>query len=187
MKELLELFTAFMRIGAVNFGGGYAMLPLLEKDLNEKRHWTTTEELMDYFAIGQCTPGIIALNVSTFIGYKRKGVVGAIAATTGFLACPILIILVIAAFLTNFADLAVVKNAFAGIRVCVCVLIFQAVLRLWKKSVPDKTALILYLAIFLVTVFSRQLPVHVPAALLVVIAGVFGVAWQVVRERRKQA
>ena len=187
MKELLELFTAFMRIGAVNFGGGYAMLPLLEKDLNEKRHWTTTEELMDYFAIGQCTPGIIALNVSTFIGYKRKGVAGAIAATTGFLSCPIVIILIISAFLTNFADLAIVKNAFAGIRVCVCVLIFQAVLRLWKKSVPDQTALILYLAIFLVTVCSRQLPVHVPAALLVIIAGVFGVAWQVVKERRKQA
>lgn len=187
MKELLELYVAFLRIGAVNFGGGYAMLPLLERDLNEKRHWTTTEELMDYFAIGQCTPGVIALNVSTFIGYKRKKIPGALAATTGFLTIPIMIILVISAFLTNFADLPVVKNAFAGIRVCVCVLIFQAVLRLWKKSVPDNIALILYLVIFAVTVFSGLLPVKVPAAVLVITAGIFGVIWQTARERRRQA
>ena len=187
MKELLELYVAFLRIGAVNFGGGYAMLPLLERDLNEKRHWTTTEELMDYFAIGQCTPGVIALNVSTFSGYKRKKIPGALAATTGFLTIPIMIILVISAFLTNFADLPVVKNAFAGIRVCVCVLIFQAVLRLWKKSVPDNIALILYLVIFAVTVFSGLLPVKVPAAVLVITSGIFGVNWQTARERRRQA
>lgn len=187
MKDLIELYVAFLRIGAVNFGGGYAMLPLLERDLNEKRHWTTTEELMDYFAIGQCTPGVIALNVSTFIGYKRKKIPGAFAATTGFLTIPIMIILVISAFLTNFADLPVVKNAFAGIRVCVCVLIFQAVLRLWKKSVPDNIALILYLVIFAVTVFSGLLPVKVPAAVLVITAGIFGVIWQTARERRRQA
>ena len=187
MNELLELYLAFLRIGAVNFGGGYAMLPLLERDLNEKRHWVTTEELMDYFAIGQCTPGIIALNVSTFIGYKRKGVAGALAATIGFLSIPIVIILVISAFLTNFADLPVVKNAFAGIRVCVCVLIFQAVLRLWKKAIPDRTTLILYLVIFLITVFSGVLPVRVPAAVLVIFAGIFGVVWNVVKEGGKQA
>ena len=101
MKELLDLYVAFMKIGAVNFGGGYAMLPLLEKDLVNKRGWTTMDDLADYFAIGQCTPGVIALNVSTFIGYKRKGVAGALASTLGFLAIPILLILAIAAFLTN--------------------------------------------------------------------------------------
>ena len=186
MKELLELYLAFLRIGAVNFGGGYAMLPLLDRDLNEKRHWTTTEELMDYFAIGQCTPGVIALNVSTFIGYKKKKVPGALVATLGFLTVPILVILVISAFLTNFADLPVVKNAFAGIRVCVCVLIFQAVLRLWKKSVPDNIALILYLVIFGITVCSGLLPFKVPAAVLVIAAGIFGVVWQTAKERRRQ-
>ena len=95
MKELLDLYVAFMKIGAVNFGGGYAMLPLLEKDLVNKRGWTTMDDLADYFAIGQCTPGVIALNVSTFIGYKRKGVAGALASTLGFLAIPILLILLI--------------------------------------------------------------------------------------------
>ena len=187
MNILLELYLAFLRIGAVNFGGGYAMLPLLERDLNEKRHWVTTEELMDYFAIGQCTPGIIALNVSTFIGYKKKGVSGALAATIGFLTVPIVIILIISAFLTNFAHLAIVKNAFAGIRVCVCVLILQAVLRLWKKAIPDLTALILYLIIFLVTVFSGVMPFRVPAAVLVILAGIFGVVWHGIKEGRKKA
>ena len=175
MKELIELYTAFLRIGAVNFGGGYAMLPLLQRDLEETRHWTTTDELMDYFAIGQCTPGIIALNVSTFIGHKKKGIPGAMAATLGFLTMPIIIIIIIAAFLQNFAELEVVQHAFAGIRVCVCVLIVQAVLRLWKKSVVDAKCIILYLVIFALTVFSKMMPVSLPAAVLVIAAGVFGI------------
>ena len=175
MKELLELYLAFLRIGSVNFGGGYAMLPLLEEDLVNRRHWTTLEDLTDYFAIGQCTPGVIALNVSTFIGHKRKGIPGAIAATTGFLTVPIAIILVIAAFLTNFAELEIVQHAFAGIRVCVCVLIIQAVLRLWKKSIVDKKTLALYAIVFCLTAFSAYLPVHFPAAVLVILSGCAGV------------
>ena len=176
MKELLELYTAFFKIGCVNFGGGYAMLPLLEKDLVNKRGWTTMDDLADYFAIGQCTPGIIALNVSTFIGYKRKGVVGALASTMGFLTGPIAIILVIASFLSNFAELEIVQHAFAGIRVCVCVLILEAILRLWKKSVVDRTTLVLYLIIFFLAAAGMYvLPFKIPAAILVVAAGVFGV------------
>jgi len=184
MRELFDLYFAFLKIGAVNFGGGYAMLPLLEKDLVNKRGWTTMDDLADYFAIGQCTPGIIALNVSTFIGYKRKGVIGSIASTVGFLTVPIALILVIAAFLTNFAELAVVQHAFAGIRVCVCVLILQAILRLWKKSVVDNITLILYLVIFLLTAAgSYILPFKLPAAVMVIAAGVFGVVFGAVKDR----
>ena len=98
MKELIDLYLAFLRIGLVNFGGGYAMLPLLERDLADTRGWVTVDELMDYYAIGQCTPGLIALNVATFIGNKRKGVAGGIIATLVFLTCPIVIILIIAMF-----------------------------------------------------------------------------------------
>ena len=176
MKELLELYFAFLKIGAFNFGGGYAMLPLLEKDLVNKRGWTTMDDLADYFAIGQCTPGIIALNVSTFIGHKRKGIAGAVFSTLGFLTVPIILILIIAAFLTNFADIPAVQHAFAGIRVCVCVLILQAILKLWKKSVVDNITLILFLVIFLLTVGGTYfLPFKIPAAILVIAAGVFGV------------
>ena len=151
------------------------MLPILERELVDKKHWTTMDDLRDYFSIGQCTPGIIALNVSTFIGEKKKGVPGALLATTGFLTGPIIIILIIASFLTNFAEQPIVQHAFAGIRVCVCVLIVQAVLRLWKKSIVDGFTLFLYLVIFVLNAFSGILPVRIPAAVLVIIAGVVGV------------
>ena len=81
MKELLDMFLTFARIGGFTFGGGYAMLPMLQKEVVNGRHWATDEELMDYYAIGQCTPGIIAVNTATFVGYKNRGIPGAIAAT----------------------------------------------------------------------------------------------------------
>ena len=179
MNELLDLYITFARIGCVTFGGGYAMLPILERELVDKRHWTTMDDLRDYFSIGQCTPGIIALNVSTFIGEKKKGIPGALCATTGFLTGPVTIILIIAAFLTNFAEQPIVQHAFAGIRVCVCVLIVQAVLRLWKSSVVDAFSLFLYLLIFVLNAFSGVLPVKIPAAVLVIMAGITGVLMSV--------
>ena len=190
MKDLLDLWFTYMKIGFVNFGGGYAMLPLLERELVNKRGWTTLDELRDYFAVGQCTPGVIALNVSTFIGQKRKGVAGALAAAAGFLLGPILIILLIAAFLTNFADLPEVQHAFAGIRVCVCVLILQAILRLWKKSVVDVFSFVLYaviLALNALGTFTSLLPVKIPAAVLVILAGVTGLVVSVIRNKKSAA
>ena len=187
MNELLDLYITFARIGCVTFGGGYAMLPILERELVDKRHWTTMDDLRDYFSIGQCTPGIIALNVSTFIGEKKKGIPGALCATTGFLTGPVTIILIIAAFLTNFAELPIVQHAFAGIRVCVCVLIVQAVLRLWKSSVVDAFSLFLYLLIFVLNAFSGVLPVKIPAAVLVIIAGVIGVVVSARRRNKSRA
>ncbi len=175
MKELKELYLAFLRIGSVAFGGGYALLPILQRDLEEKRHWITTDELMDYFAIGQCTPGVIALNVSTFIGYKRKGVAGAIISTLGFLTVPIVLILILAAFLENFAEYPVVQHAFAGIRVCVCVLILQAVMRLWPKAVIDFKSAAIYVVVLCLTLFSKYLPITIPTAALVIAAGIFGI------------
>ena len=175
MNQLLDMYWTFVKIGCVTFGGGYAMLPILERELVDKRQWTTMDDLRDYFSIGQCTPGIIALNVSTFIGEKRAGVKGALAATVGFLTGPIIIILAIAMFLQNFATLPVVQHAFAGIRVCVCVLILQAVLRLWKKSVVDPFTLGLYIAVFVLNLLSGYLPVRIPAAILVILSGCAGI------------
>ena len=184
MSRLLELYWTFVKIGCVTFGGGYAMLPILERELVDKRQWTTMDDLRDYFSVGQCTPGIIALNVSTFIGEKRGGIKGAVLATGGFLTGPILIILIIAAFLQNFANIPLVQHAFAGIRVCVCVLILQAVLRLWKKSVVDPFTLGLYLAVFALHALSGLLPFRIPAAVLVILSGVAGI---LAMNRRKRA
>ena len=181
---ILMLMFEFFKTGLFSIGGGYAMLPILERELVDKRHWTTMDELRDYFSIGQCTPGIIAMNVSTFIGEKKNGVKGTIAASVGFLTGPVILILIIAMFISNFAHLEVVQHAFAGIRVCVCVLILQAILRLWKSSVVDPVALVIYIVVFALHAFSGVLPVKIPAAVLVILAGVAGV---IISDRRNRA
>ena len=187
MNDLLDLYLTFVKIGCVTFGGGYAMLPILERELVDKRHWTTMDDLRDYFSIGQCTPGVIAMNVSTFIGEKRGGVAGALAASLGFLSGPVVLILVIAAFLNNFAHLSLVQHAFAGIRVCVCVLIIQAVIRLWKSSVVDVFTFALYLIILALSVCSWFLPVKIPTVALVISAGVAGLAVSLWKNRKNAA
>ena len=159
MKALLELFLAFARIGVMTFGGGYAMIPMLEREIVEKHGWASSEELMDYYAVGQCTPGVIAVNTATFVGYSVAGVPGGITATLGVVFPSLVIITVIAGILTNFADLPAVKSAFAAIRVCVCVLIFNAVMKLWKKAVPDKATLVLCLVVLLLSFFLNISPV----------------------------
>ncbi len=169
MKELLKMFFAFAKIGAVTFGGGYAMLPILQRDIVNKHGWATDDELMDYFAIGQCTPGIIAVNTATFIGHKHKGFWGAIFATLGVVSPSVLILTIIAAFVTNYADIPAVAHAFAGIRACVCVLILNAVLKLRKSALKDKWTYIIFGAVFALALF-----LNIPSAILVVLAGVAG-------------
>ncbi len=170
MKELLEMFVIFARIGGFTFGGGYAMLPMLEKEIVNNKHWATEEELMDYYAIGQCTPGIIAINTATFIGYKVKGIPGAIFATLGVIAPSLVIITVIAAFISNFVELEFVRSAFAGIRACVCILILNAVLKLAKKALVDKATVVLFAVILALSLLTDISP-----AVLVVIAGAVGI------------
>lgn len=181
MKELWDMFLTFARIGGLTFGGGYAMLPMLQREVVEKQHWATEEELADYFAIGQCTPGVIAVNTATFVGYRQRGVVGGIAATLGVVFPSLVIISIIAAFLTNFADLKVIQYAFEGIRVCVCVLILNAVQKLWKKSVVDQPTTVIFLLVFLVSAGLAVAQSFYPdlfsisPIVYVVIAGVAGV------------
>ena len=116
MKEYKELFLTFFKMGAFTFGGGYAMLPMIEREVVRNKGWATSEEVMDYFAVGQCTPGVIAVNTSTFIGYKLKGIRGGITATLGFTAPSLIIIMIIAAFMTNFSELKAVQNQENGKR-----------------------------------------------------------------------
>lgn len=177
MKALLELFWAFLKIGAVTFGGGYAMLPILSRDLVEKLHWTTDEELTDYFAIGQCTPGIIAVNVATFIGNKRKGFLGGVFATLGMVFVPTIIITVIAMFLTNFADNEYVKDALGGISVCVCVLVVNAIIKLWKNSVVDAISFSIFAVALILSLLSnyKVLPFSISPVILVVVGGLVGI------------
>ena len=159
MKELMNLFITFAKVGVLTFGGGYAMLPILQREIAEKNDWATDEELMDYYAIGQCTPGVIAVNTATFIGQKNKGILGGIIATLGVVMPSLIIITAIAAFISNFSDLPIVKNAFAGVRVCVCILIFNAVMKLWKSSIVDKFTLVIFIGVFLGSALTDLSPI----------------------------
>ena len=179
MKELFNLFFAFFKIGAVTFGGGYAMLPILQRDIVQKHNWATDDELMDYFAIGQCTPGIIAVNTATFVGYKKKGLSGAIFATLGVVFPSVIIITLIAAFITNYAELEIVKHAFSGIRVCVSVLILNAVLKLFKGAVIDRWTLLIFSAVLIASVFF-----NISAAILVLISGILGYSIKLTERKR---
>lgn len=179
MKVLWELFIIFARIGGFTFGGGYAMLPMLQKEVVENKKWATSDELMDYFAIGQCTPGIIAVNTATFVGYKIKGVPGGIIATLGVVSPSLVIITVIAAFLQNFQDIVYVQYAFGGIRAAVVALILSAILKLSKKSVVDIISGVIFVFVTLLSVFTDLSP-----AIFVVVAGVCGV---VIRGCRKDS
>lgn len=158
-KLLGQLFLTFAKVGVMTFGGGMAMLPILQREVVEDKGWATDEELVDYFAIGQCTPGIIAVNTATFIGQKQAGIIGGIVATLGIVFPSLIIITALAGVINSFSHLAWVQHAFAGIRVCVCVLIFNAVLKLWKGAVKDVWGLVIFLAILALSVFTKLSPI----------------------------
>ncbi len=149
VKTLWELFSIFFKIGICTFGGGYAMLPLLERELSEKRDWTSSNELLDYFAIGQSTPGIIAINVATFIGHKRAGTLGGIVATAGMVCPSVIIITIIAKFISNFSEIAWVSRALTGINVSVAALLTHSVLSFAKKSVKNILGFCLFVISFI--------------------------------------
>lgn len=159
MKILLDMFITFAKVGVMTFGGGYAMLPILQREIVENKNWATEEELMDYFAIGQCTPGVIAVNTATFIGQKYRGILGGIVATLGVVFPSIIIISLLASIIETFSHLAWVENAFGGIRICVCVLILNAVTKLSKKSIINIPTLLIFLVVALGSTFANISPI----------------------------
>lgn len=166
----LDLFLTFAKVGATTFGGGYAMLPVLQREIVENKGWATEAELMDCFAVGQCTPGVIAVNTATFIGRKRAGVAGGVAATLGVVFPSFVLLSLLAGLITRLSALAWVKNAFAGMRVGVCVLIANAVWKLGKSAVIDRRTT----AIFIVVAVGASVT-SLPPALFVLLAGLCGV------------
>ena len=181
MKMLWDLFFSFFRVGLFTFGGGAAMLPLLQAEFVVRRKWVSDSELMDFSSIGQCTPGIIALNTATFIGYKKKGITGAAAATIGIVFPSLLIILLVASVLRNYIDNEYVVHAFAGIRVVVAALILDAVVRLWKQGVVGRFGQVMFAVCLLLLIFAGFSPV-----MIVIFAGVSGYLYQFWQRRKRQ-
>lgn len=173
-----QLYVAFFKIGLFTFGGGYAMLPMLRKEVVDKHNWATDEEMLDYFAIGQSTPGIIAINTSTFIGVKKAGVVGALFSTFGMITPSLIIIISIAKFFEEFAGNIYVEKAFTGIRVVVVVLILNAVIRMAKKSIKNWLHVLLFVSAYLLIMFTNISPIYI-----VISSGIIGIVIQVIGSR----
>lgn len=155
MNICFNLFLTFAKVGVCTFGGGYAMLPILQREVVEKKGWATDEELTDYFAVGQCTPGIIAVNTATFIGYKYKGILGGILATLGVVFPSLVIITAIAAFLSNFAEYPLVRHALAGINAAVVALIASSVVKLGKSTLKNGAAIAIFLCVLALSVLGN--------------------------------
>ena len=187
MKQYLDLFFTFSKIGVCTFGGGYAMLPILQRELVDNKGWATEEELADYYAVGQCTPGVIAVNTATFVGYNQMGWLGGVVATLGVVFPCLVIIMAIAAFLSNFMHLDAVVHAFNGVRAGVVALIFSSVLKLLKTSLVDWKTRLIYVVVLLLGAVGVWAPMpggalgQVLGALcspvfLVVVSGLVGLA-----------
>lgn len=179
---LWTLFLTFAKVGVMTFGGGYAMLPILEREVVTNHGWATSEEMLDYYAIGQCTPGVIAVNVATFIGHKTRGIIGAIVATLGVIFPSLLIITSLASVLQLFQDNVYVQKAFGGIRIAVCALIASTIIKLTKKTIKSIIAAIITIAAFCLELFLGVSPIIIVASTIV-----FGlIMYFAARERKKE-
>ncbi len=181
MKELLKLYKAFFVIGLFTFGGGYAMLPMLEKEVVNKNKWATMEEISNYFVIGQCTPGIIAVNTATFVGYKQRKNIGGIMATLGIVTPSVLIILILSGILQQIFDYPVVKSAFAGISVAVAALLVQALYKLAKSGIKDVYTAVVAVISAVVSVFLQLSPI-----IIVVVTALITVIYKMIFDKVKE-
>ncbi|MFO3665276.1 chromate transporter [Anaerococcus sp. ENR0831] len=170
MNVLIDLYLTFAKIGLFTFGGGYAMLPLLEREVVDNKKWASREEILDYYAIGQSTPGIIAVNTATFCGFAKAGNLGGIIASLGFITPSIIIILIIANFLKAFSHIAWIQHAFAGIRVGVSALVFYSVLKMINKNAKTPIKFAIFLLTFIAIGFLQISPV-----IIVIAVGIFGI------------
>lgn len=170
MNDLFALYAAFFRIGGLTFGGGLTMLPMLKYELVEKKGWVEEDDLLNYYAVGQCTPGIIAVNVATFVGYKKKGIAGAIFSTLGMISPSLIIVSILAMFLEQFMSNQTIAHAVGGIKVVVCALMLNTVITMGKKTIKGALTAIVCLIAFVLAMFSP-----VPTVLIVIIFGIFGI------------
>ncbi len=179
-KKLMTMFLSFFKIGAFTIGGGYAMLPLIEKEFVEKQGWVSHEEMVDILALVQSVPGVIAINSSIFIGYKVAGVPGALAAAAGMIIPSFVTILVIAMLFINVQDNQYVQKAFAGVRSGVTALILLAAVKLGKSVIKDLFSVLIAAAAFIaLVVFDLH------AIIVILLSAVLGFLWYSLAKARR--
>ena len=178
--KLIQIFISFAKVGALTFGGGYAMLPLLQREMVLRQGWISDCDISDYYALSQCSPGLIAVNMAVYVGYPLRGLVGALVAALGVITPSVLVILLLASLLQKYAHVPVVVHAFAAIRAAVAVLVLQSVYRLYKSGVVDKPTLAIFAAALIIGILNIVNPV-----LVIVTAAFAGLAVQATRKRRR--
>jgi chromate transporter len=161
LRECFELLWAFIVIGATTFGGGYAIIPVIERELIKKRGWLSMDEVLDFYTIAQITPGIIAVNIATFTGYRRKGTLGGILATVGLVLPGVCLMMLVSVFVKRFAEYPVVQHALAGIRLAVCALILDTSIKLVKNFFKNYRSVIICITAFALSVVFSVSPVYV--------------------------
>ena len=157
IKNLFNLYFSFAKIGTFTIGGGLAMMPMMQSELIQKRKWITDEELIDYYAVGQSTPGIVAVNVATFVGYKQMGIIGGIFATLGMVTPSLVIIMILASLINSINDFPIIQKALKGINVAVAALLTSTIINFMKKTIKKFTNAIFMMISFLL-VFVFKLP-----------------------------
>lgn len=174
MKEIFELLFTFFKIGLFTFGGGYAMIPMIEGICVEKKGWISHEDMMNITVVAESTPGPVAVNCATFVGYKKKGFIGACAATLGVIIPSFIVIYIIANFLDNFLEIGGVASAFKAIKLAVGILIFDAALRMLKKLPKSTASWVIFIVSTVVTLYISFFSVNFSSIAMILIAGVTG-------------
>lgn len=181
IKNLFQLYWSFFKIGGLTFGGGLSMLPMLERELVQRRKWVTEEEILDFYAIGQCTPGIIAVNTATFVGYKKEKILGGIFATLGMISPSIIVISLVAAFFEMFLSNKWFAHALMGVRSVVCAMLINTVINLGKKSLKSVYSWIICIVILALGFFTK-----IPTVVLVLMAATVGIIVNEIKFRREE-
>lgn len=179
LKECFTLFCAFFKVGAFTFGGGIAMLPMLKKYLIEDLHYITEEEMLDYFAISQCTPGVIAVNVATFVGYKRVGALGAAVATLGVVFPSFITIIILAKFISLSSSVVWFQKAVKGVNIAVATLLARAFFSISKKTIIDIPTFFIFLFSFIAIAFF-----NIHGFYVIIASGVTGYITSRIKERK---
>ena len=185
-RRVWQLFATFFRIGAFTFGGGYAMIPLIQRETAEKHGWITDDDILEILAIAESTPGPIAINSATFVGYRVAGVWGSAAATLGVVLPSFIIILTIAGLLREFQNIQAVKYAFFGIRAGVLALLLKSLWTMLKKCPKNAVAYAIVTAAFLFAAIVDSF-VEVPVLLIIICAAIVGLVASLIRERGRKS
>lgn len=185
MHKYLELFWAFMVVGVTAFGGGYAIVPVLEREMIKKRGWLTMEEILDYYTIAQITPGVIAVNIATFVGCKHKGSLGGLVATIGFILPGVTLMLVVSVFIQHFAEYPLVKHALAGIRLAVCAMILDTAIKLFKGLFKNFRAPVICIITFVLSAVFSVSPVYIIIGAGITGFFLFNPKWKITEKDKK--